>query len=229
MIYIGVDRRKPIERSDQDMNEALEAQRPKPKPPRPRRSRAETERKLIDVALDIIREKGVLAGLNLREVASGAGVNRGNIYHYFGSRQDLLRAAINRQFDAIVESFRRNQKPVGFVQRRIANFLQRGETKTNDSQLRALLVMDGDKDVDPIPMYEPGLSQLRQDVIDGEIHRSHDLEALQVALSALIRGYRIFRLPYAKRVGIAPRELDQRVSKILRTWLEAMSQRPTRD
>ena len=71
---------------------------------KPKRSRAETERRLIDVALEQIRDKGVLAGLNLREVAEGAGVNRGNIYHYFGSRQELLRAAINRQFGAIVDS-----------------------------------------------------------------------------------------------------------------------------
>jgi len=34
-----------------------------------KRSRAETERRLIDVALDLILTKGVLAGLNLREVA----------------------------------------------------------------------------------------------------------------------------------------------------------------
>ncbi len=40
-----------------------------------RRNRAETERRLIDVALDLIRNSGVLAGLNLREVAEGAGVS----------------------------------------------------------------------------------------------------------------------------------------------------------
>lgn len=45
-----------------------------------KRSRAETERRLIDAALDLIRRNGVLTGLNLREVADGAGVNRGNIY-----------------------------------------------------------------------------------------------------------------------------------------------------
>jgi len=208
------------------MSEASDRKRTISKPIRQRRSRAETEQKLIDVALEMIRDKGVLAGLNLREVAKGAGVNRGNIYHYFGSRQDLLRAAINRQFDTIFESFRRNQKPARFVQRRVANFLRHGSTKTNDSQLRALLVMDGDKGVDPIPMYERGLSQLRQDAIDGEIHRGHDLEALQVALSAFTRGYRIFRLPYAKRVGTTPKELDQRVSRILRTWLTTMAEPP---
>jgi hypothetical protein len=42
-------------------------------------------------------------------------------------------------------------------------------------------------------------------------------------LSALVRGYRIFRLPYAKRVGVTPEELDERVGKILQTWLEAMA------
>ena len=39
-----------------------------------------------------------------------------------------------------------------------------------------------------------------------------------VALSAFGRGYRIFRLPYAKRVGMTPEELDQRVSLILTSY-----------
>ena len=191
---------------------------------KPKRSRAETERRLIDVALEQIRDKGVLAGLNLREVAEGAGVNRGNIYHYFGSRQELLRAAINRQFGAIVDSLSKGKVKTGFVARRLRSFrLSNSNDKNNDSMLRALLVLDGDDTVDPIPLFEGGLSQLRQDVIDGDIDRGHDLEALQVALSALLRGYRIFRRPYAKRVGVTPKELDERVGKILRTWLEAMA------
>ena len=97
---------------------------------------------------------------------------------------------------------------------------------TNDSQLRALLAIDGDNAVDPIPLYESLLSQLRKDVIDGDIDRGHDLEALQVAISAMLRGYRIFRLPYAKRVGVSPKELDKRLSNIFQTWLEAMAKPP---
>ena len=61
--------------------------------PKVKRGRANTEQKLIDVALDLIRQRGVLAGLNLKEVAEAAGVNRGNIYHYFGSRQERLTPA----------------------------------------------------------------------------------------------------------------------------------------
>jgi len=193
---------------------------------KPKRGRAETEQRLIEVALDLIRDNGVLAGLNLRQVAEGAGVNRGNIYHYFGSRQELLRAAINRQFGVMVSSFTKTNKRAGFVARRLRAFRSNARNDTNDSMLRALLVLDGDDTVDPIPLYEGQLSQLRQDVIDGDIDRGHDLDALQVALSAFVRGYGIFRLPYAKRIGIKPNELDDRVSKILHTWLEAMAQPP---
>ena len=197
---------------------------------KPKRSRADTEQRLIDVALELIRGNGVLAGLNLRQVADGAGVNRGNIYHYFGSRQELLRAAINRQFAALVDALKKGktQAQAGFVTRRLRGFQTNGGNDTNDSMLRALLVLDGDDTVDPIPLYEMQLSQLRQDVIDGDIDRGHDLDALQVAISAFFRGYRIFRLPYARRVGIDPNELDDRVGKILRTWLEAMAQ-PAKD
>lgn len=189
-----------------------------------RRSRADTEQRLIEVALELIQTNGVLAGLNLREVAEGAGVNRGNIYHYFGSRQELLRAAINRRFDAVVDSLKARKRNIPFVARRLSTFS--ASDTIHDSQLRALLVLDGDDTVDPMPQYEAALSHLRQDVIDGDIDRAHDLEALHVALSALSRGYRIFRKPFAKRLGVGVNELDARITEIVRIWLEAMTRPP---
>lgn len=190
-----------------------------------KQNRAETERRLINSALDLIRRNGVLAGLNLREVADGAGVNRGNIYHYFGSRRELLRAAITRRFEAVVESVLADRRGVSFVERRLQSFRSL-DGKSQDSQLRALLVIDGDETVDPMPRYEPALSRLRQDVIDGDIDRAHDLEALQVALSALQRGYRIFREPFAARIDTDVDDLDKRVAEIARIWLEAMAEPP---
>ena len=189
-----------------------------------KRNRAETERRLIDVALDLILNKGVLAGLNLREVAEGAGVNRGNIYHYFGSRRELLRAAITRRFEAVAEHLVADRRGVPFVERRLRTF--QSSATIHDSQMRALLVIDGDDTVDPMPRYEEMLSRLRQDVIDGDIDRAHDLEALQVALSSLLRGYRIFREAYAKRIDADAGDLDERVAEIVRTWLEAMARPP---
>ena len=83
--------------------------------------------------------------------------------------------------------------------------------------------MVGDEAVDPIPQQEKALSRLRQDVIDGDIDREHDLEALQVALSALVRGYSIFRQPYAHRLDLDASELDRRVQKIVQGWLTSMA------
>ena len=61
----------------------------------------------MDAALDLLTERGVLAGLNLREVADRVGVTPANIYHLFGSRQGLLRAALTRDLaqmrDAIAQ------------------------------------------------------------------------------------------------------------------------------
>ncbi len=189
-----------------------------------RRNRAETEQRLIDVALERIRTNGVLAGLNLREVAQGAGVNRGNIYHYFGSRQELLRAAINRRFDAVLDTLVASKRNLRFVERRSKVF--RAIDTIDDSKLRALLVLDGDDEVDPMPQYERAISRLRQDVIDGDIHPDHDLEALHATLTVLLRGYRIFRAPIAKRMGISAKALDGRVTAIVRTWLVSMADSP---
>lgn len=194
---------------------------------KPKRNRAETEQKLIDVALDMIQTNGILGGLNLREVAEGAGVNRANIYHYFGSRQELLRAAINKQFANVVKSLSSARKNKSFIARRLEAY--RHKEMLNDSLLRAALVLDGDKTVDPIPRFEGGLSELRQDVIDGNVHPDHDLEVLQVMLSAMLRGYRIFRLPYARRLGIKVSELDDRVTKMVSFWLENLAHAPKAD
>ena len=185
-----------------------------------KRDRAATEQRLIDSALELIRKNGVLAGLNLREVAAAAGVNRGNIYHYFGSRQELLRTAINRRFDAVVDRLLASKRNIPFVARRVSAVI--GKDRINDSQLRALLVLDGDDSVDPMPQFEAAVSRLRQDVIDGDIDRSHDLEALHATLSALSRGYRIFRVPIAKRMGISAKALDERVAGVVQGWLAGM-------
>ena len=63
------------------------------------------------------------------------------------------------------------------------------------------------------------------------IDRAHDLEALQVALSALLRGYRIFREPYAKRIDTDVDDLDERRrhrAQLARGYGRAASGPPTR-
>ena len=78
----------------------------------------------------------MLGGLNLREVAEAAGVNRGNIYHYFGSRQELLRAAINRQFEGVVRSLSKARQHKSFIERRLEAFRL---NEANDSSLQGII------------------------------------------------------------------------------------------
>jgi AcrR family transcriptional regulator len=78
------------------------------RPRRPRRARpaagarrprnqpaAETRARLIDAALRLLSERGV-AGVSVRDVAALAGVNHGLVHRYFGSKEALVRAAVER-------------------------------------------------------------------------------------------------------------------------------------
>ena len=75
----------------------------------------------MDAAIEALTERGVLAGLNLREVADSVGVTPANIYHLFGSRQGLLRAALQRETNGLVEDIDAARK-LSFVSRRLQMF-----------------------------------------------------------------------------------------------------------
>ena len=131
--------------------------------PKGNQGRAETERRLIEAALELIKRNGILAGLNLREVAAAAGVNRGNIYHYFGSRQELLREAIARRFRAIRKHLDADFGGLPFVERRTGQF--RGDS-FQDSKLRALLVQLWRSDGAPQPGSPRKGDDLARAVVD---------------------------------------------------------------
>lgn len=66
--------------------------------PAPRPARAET---ILDVAAALLVEKGY-SGLSFRSVASRAGIGIGNLQHYFPTRAALIRALLERTFEASV-------------------------------------------------------------------------------------------------------------------------------
>ena len=103
---------------------------------------------LLDAALAQLERKGVLAGLNLREVADAVGVTPANIYHYFGSRQGLLRAALAREMGRL-ELPLAAVAGASFVERRVRMF--DAITSTPTLALTALLALDDDPDYEPMP------------------------------------------------------------------------------
>ncbi|WP_043716330.1 TetR family transcriptional regulator, partial [Kutzneria sp. 744] len=53
---------------------------------------AETRQRLIDGAIETIRQHGI-AGTSARTIAATAGVNQALVFYHFGSVNDLLKAA----------------------------------------------------------------------------------------------------------------------------------------
>jgi AcrR family transcriptional regulator len=181
--------------------------------------RGETEERLTLAALNLIERRGVLAGLNLREVADEADVNRGLIYHYFGSRRELLRAAINR----IVAADRAvgEARPLPFRPRRRRLFdLLAGAPRF--ARLTALLALDGDDTFSALPQIEASRGDMERDMEAGHLPPGTDLLALHAVTSATMRGYAIFREAFARDLGIPVEELDRRAGDAFELLLAAV-------
>ena len=63
-----------------------------------RRRQAEERRaQLMDTALNVFAQKG-LEGATVKDLSEAAGVAQGLLYHYFRSKEELLRAALERHY-----------------------------------------------------------------------------------------------------------------------------------
>lgn len=171
--------------------------------------RAATEGALQAAALTLLERNGVLGGLNLREVADEAGVNRGLVYHYFGSRRDLLRAALRTDVRDRMRDLARGQG--GTVASRYRNFFRTMLDHRRAVVLSALLVLDGDHnvrlDVDPGGRRR----RLVRDVEVGDLPPDVDGDALWVGISSMIYGYALFRRRFAEELDVDVDDLDGRV------------------
>jgi AcrR family transcriptional regulator len=136
----------------------------------------------MDTALDRLNSKGVLAGLNLREVAEDVGVTTANIYHWFGSRQGLLRAALARETRRLEASLAEAGDD-GFVDRRLRMF--DAITRTEPLALTALLALDGDPDDRPLPFLDATRAYYQGLVEAGELPPDLDVEAAQLVARQL--------------------------------------------
>ena len=106
---------------------------------------------LMDAALAQLATKGVLAGLNRREVADAVGITPANIHYWFGSRQGLLRAALAREARRLEVPLAQSAAD-GFVDRRLRMF--DAIKATEPLTLTALLALDHDPDDEPLPYLD---------------------------------------------------------------------------
>ncbi|MFB8271688.1 TetR/AcrR family transcriptional regulator [Streptomyces sp. NPDC055955] len=169
-----------------------------------------TAQTLERAARELLERDGVLGGLNLREVADHAGVNRGLVYHYFGSRRDLLRSALRRNVRERIAAIRLQDGPTPFAER-VRHVLKSSIRYASAFRLAMLLLLDGDTQLRLMPDLERTQELFRRDREEGLIDDDVDLVALHATLQSLTVGYVLNRSRLAKEFGVGVRELDDRV------------------
>lgn len=188
------------------------------------RDRARTEADLLEAAFALLRRDGVLAGLNLQEVAERSGVNRGQIYQYFGDRRSLLRSAVARRASEWVAGAERHWEMPFAVRRRAV--LRHALTSPEDALAEALLAIDGDAGYRAMPEIERTRASLERDKQSGELPDDCDAVVLHAFFVAAYKGYLIFREALARDIGVPVEELDARVAAVHDRVLDAIT-RPT--
>jgi AcrR family transcriptional regulator len=195
-------------------------------PPTGRDARAadtSTRDALLDAALDQLRTKGVLAGLNLREVADAVGVTPANIYYYFGSRQGLLRAALSREVQQLQVPLE-EAEGMSFVDRRSHMF--DAITTSSALTLTALLALDGDPDYEPLPFIESTRVQYSEMVAAGTIPADLDIDATHLFAVAASIGVAIYADAASRQLGVPAAELRRRTRAVFEQMLEGIVRPP---
>ena len=90
------------ERADLDLPRTRRV-RPAPARPPVGRGTAPVRAALLASTVDLLAEPGP-AAISTREIARHAGVNQGQIYHLFGSREELIAAAFSASTDGFIDS-----------------------------------------------------------------------------------------------------------------------------
>ncbi|MFE2108888.1 TetR/AcrR family transcriptional regulator [Kitasatospora sp. NPDC059463] len=195
------------------------------RPRRRRRSRQETEADLLDAARRLLHRDGVLAGVNLREIATEAGVNHGQIYQYFGSRQALLRASVADLVDRQAAEQEPQFWDLPFAERRAAMFRHR-LAEPEVVRLEALLALDGDEGVTALPRFARTRRSLERDQRDGALPADSDAVAAHVMAASALVGYVIFREAYARDTGIPLDDLDARAEHAYAQMIAGLTTHP---
>ncbi|MGW4243318.1 TetR/AcrR family transcriptional regulator [Nocardia sp. NPDC004722] len=194
-----------------------------PTTPRPRkkRDRARTESDLFDAVERLLERDGMLAGLNLNEVAAEANVNRGQIYQLFGSRQELLRAALAHRLTGLATEFP-GHWDLPFAERR--RRLMRAALSGKWMAFMTMLALDGDTQLSIFTDPEDMNAALGRDKAYGALPAEVDAVALNVLTAATVAGYAVFRDTVARDLDVPVAELDERIVAAYDYLLERIAQ-----
>lgn len=174
-----------------------------------------TIEKVQNAVLEMLDKQGVLAGINLNEVAKLAGVNRSLVYHHFGTRQGLLRSAVRKRMHDIQVHSHTPTEPMALGDRVVDGLLKAiGGAET--LKLSTLLHLDRSISPKLMPNAKTTLVLLDRDMALGLVPHTDDIEALHVSYAAAVYGYALYREIFARDLDIDLVQLDARVETSLR-------------
>lgn len=188
--------------------------------------RAATEAALEDAALKLLRDQGVLAGINLREVADEAGVNRGLVYHYFGNRRDLLRAALRK--DVRQRLIELTADPDAAFAARSRRFIKTMIRQAEFVRLVVILALDNDPKVRILPLKDQVLPILHELKASGGLPEDLDIEAYHLLHVSMGYGYALLRESMAEEMELDLEDQDRRVAAMAERIASAIATKPRR-
>lgn len=178
-----------------------------------------TREALMEAALKLLERDGVLAGLNISEVAKEVGVTPANIYHYFKSRQGLLRAAINRQLQELTRESERDREELPWPERTRCGF--EFVRDNPELSLLALLALDNDDEYELAPFLDSVRRVLDRDEKLGILVDDVDHQVMHMVFIALGYGYAIFARGAARQLEMSTEEFDRRAQDVFARMLTA--------
>jgi AcrR family transcriptional regulator len=175
----------------------------------------------MDAALRLLARDGVLAGLNISEVAKEVGVTPANIYHYFKSRQGLLRAAINRRMEELTEPTARQREELAWPDRTRAAFAF--VSGNPELSLVALLALDNDDEYVLAPFLDSVRRVLARDEKLGILADGIDHEVMHMIFLSLQYGHALFAGGAARQLAMPKEEYLRRSEAVFERMLTAFA------
>jgi AcrR family transcriptional regulator len=83
----------------------------------------ETERRILEAATETFHVKGYIS-TTLNDIAAAVGIEKGSLYYYIDSKEDLLYAIIQKLHDDAEGNLRRNQQTEGDSRTRLESFVR---------------------------------------------------------------------------------------------------------
>jgi TetR/AcrR family transcriptional regulator, repressor for neighboring sulfatase len=191
--------------------------------PRPR-GREQVESAILESAGKLIAERGP-SGVALRDIAEDAGVNFGLLYHYFGTKDELLGEVYSRAAEHAADLFRE----VDHLDDALSMLMTLGDGTT--ARLIAWAVLEG-KDAPDVLGASPALSVLA-DLLRGDARAAgHEVSAKEAQVFAAMAtvvalGWRLFgpmALTSAGAKGEDPERYAALVQEYMRRFARAAAE-----